>query len=89
MDAFDRLPDLLKHRGWNQTDASRELDCSQSMISLLLKRSRVPGRALANAIERASFTMPGGPIRSSDWDLVQAAREPNRHNDRDPSNEAA
>lgn len=78
----ERLAAHLKARGWNQEDAGRVLGCSQGMISALLNGTKLPGRLLANRIERlTSARLPGHDldvVRSEDWDEVELARRAER-----------
>lgn len=64
---FQRFAAFLKDKGWSQTDAARELGCSQVMISHLIRQQRRPGRDLADAIELRTARWKGGRIRSGEW----------------------
>jgi hypothetical protein len=51
------------------------LDCDPSYLWMIEKGRKVPGRRIANAIERATKDAPGGPIRSEQWDRTAAHRD--------------
>lgn len=78
----ERLAAHLKARGWKQEDAATALGCSQGMVSSLLSGTKLPGRLLANRIERlTSERVPShrrDVIRSEDWDEVELARRAER-----------
>jgi hypothetical protein len=75
-----RLARWLKETGTNQKAAGVLFGCRQSFVSGLLRPSdaggRFPGRAVANAIERATATWVRGIIRSEDWDAAEAHERP-------------
>jgi hypothetical protein len=77
------VPERLSNRvqrwaaacGWSDPQAARLLGTSTSMFRKVRVGTRSPGRKLSLAIERLSATWDEGPIRASEWDVVDALRE--------------
>lgn len=70
--AHRRFARWAKERG-SQRALCALLDVSPAFVSDLCAGKKYPGRALANAIERASASWKSGPIRSEEWDAAEAA----------------
>lgn len=71
---MQRFREWLEWTGWSQATAAEKLGCKQSHISYLHRGERLPGRMLANAIERESAAWPPGPIKSEEWDEIERSR---------------
>lgn len=61
-----------------QAQLADELGCSSTFASMLCRGEKMPGRALANAIERITADWSEGPIRSEDWDEFEASQKHQR-----------
>jgi transcriptional regulator with XRE-family HTH domain len=61
----------VKDSGLSQREIARQLDSSPAFISDIVLGKGWPGRALANAIERATETWAKGPIKSEEWDEAE------------------
>lgn len=70
----ERLAAFLACKGWSQSKAGAELGCSQVTVSCILRGTKLPGRLLANEIERVTADWADGPIRSEEWDAVERER---------------
>lgn len=57
----------MTDRGLSQSDAAREIGCSQVFVSELLRGEKLPGLQTAHAIERATADWARGPIRTEEW----------------------
>ncbi len=66
-----RLAAFLKAQNLSQTEAAALLGCHHTMVSLVMRRAREPGRRLANTIERVTAAWAEGPILSVHWDAVE------------------
>ena len=73
MDVRGRFVAWRESLGLNQSELARLLECSQSQVHRIESGARTPGRRLANAIERATHALLGGPIKASDWDALEIA----------------
>lgn len=54
-----------------QADAALDFGCSQNYVSEVIAGHRLPGRMIANAIERVTAGWKDGPIRSEEWDAEE------------------
>ena len=70
----ERLAAWLLSLGWNDMEAGFRLGCDRSYLPRLRRGERLPGRRLANMIERLSAPWEHGPIRSTEWDELEAQR---------------
>lgn len=67
--------------GITQAELAHRVECSDGMISAIVQERKMPGRALANAIERITADWSEGPIKSEEWDafeLEQKAKGPRK-----------
>lgn len=73
----ERLAAFLRAQGWNQEEAADNFDCSQAMVSGLLRGAKLPGRLLANRIEAvtAASAVWDDAITSEEWDVIELARK--------------
>lgn len=60
-----KLRRWVEENGYTQAVAGKALGCSQVHISELIGGVRLPGRLLANTIEREAG------IRSEEWDAIE------------------
>lgn len=74
MDAFNRFATWLAITGWSPIEQSYYLGVDRSHLSRVARGERLPGRRLANVIERLSADWAEGPIRSVEWDAVEDAK---------------
>jgi hypothetical protein len=82
MDAADRLRAFLDEKGWSTTEAGKAFECDGSFVSLLLRRRRLAGRRVSNAIARVTADWASGAIRSEEWEAVIVDRD--QHADDEP-----
>ena len=69
-----RFARFLEWKGWSQAQAAAELGCSRAFVSMIVNDVKLPGRLVANAIARHTALWPEGPIRSTEWDVVELER---------------
>ena len=81
---YARLRAWFESTGWTQSELARRIDCHHSYVRLLLREEKLPGRLIANAIERESRAWEHGPIRSEEWDEVERQRR-GRAEEADPA----
>lgn len=73
-DPHVRFAAFLEWKGWTQADAADALGCSAAFVSMIFRATKLPGRRVANAIERETSEWPDGPIRATEWDVVELRR---------------
>ena len=69
---FAAWVESLGGRGVGRKAAATALNCHQSLVGLVIRRERTPGRRVALAIERATQAWADGPLYAEEWD--RAAR---------------
>lgn len=74
----ERLAAWIQSQGWTRDVAAERLGFGRDMLDSILRGRRMPGRLLANTIERQSSPWEHGPIRSVEWDAVEIARKRER-----------
>lgn len=67
----ERMRAFRVAQGWSRAQLGEQLDCEVSMVGLLERGERLPGRKMANRLEALSANAEGGPIRSEDWDAAE------------------
>lgn len=71
----ERLGAFLVAMKWTREHAAERFGCSPGFVSMLIGGSKLPGRLVANAIERVTAAeWSSGAIRSEEWDAVELAR---------------
>lgn len=63
-----RVMKWIDYEGWNITEAAKRMGIDRTMLSYIVNKRRVPGRKLANILEKHSAHWPDGPIKASEWD---------------------
>lgn len=68
-----RYLDGLRDAGRSRREITNLLEIDSSHLTRILAGDRLPGRKLANTIERLTGAWDGeAPIRSTDWDALEA-----------------
>lgn len=57
--------------GQSRAEVATRLHCVANMVQAIETGARMPGRSLANAIERATESWAKGPIKSEEWDEAE------------------
>ncbi len=67
-----RLRKWMKKTSTTQSGLARDLDCTPAFTSMLCHSpTALPGRLIANKIERLTANWIHGPIRSEEWDAIE------------------
>lgn len=75
MNATARLSEWVSAQTWCPLEASFRLKVDRSHLGRLMRGERMPGRRLANRIERLSADWAEGPILSMEWDAQEDANQ--------------
>lgn len=83
LDARQRFRRWLEERdaaGVPRSTTAKDCACSETLLRLILRvppdpAARLPGRRIANAIERATASWTLGPLTSEEWDRLERDEE--------------